>query len=495
MENDQKEGKKADFFDKYYLYIFFAILLFSFYLRLKYYNINTAIWYDEGSYLNMAKRIGLGLDYLNDDYYFRRTFFIPLFFAFLYKISGNTEFLLRISELLFSTGSVIFTYLLIKEMFDKRYAVLSSFVLGVSWLSLFFTSRLLTNGPDLFFMTGGLYFFWKGYANNKQKYNIYLAGLFFGMGIFTRFASIIMLMPLFIYMMAREKLGFLKNKNVWIMIFIIFLILTPFFIKFFSYKDAGAGVGGFLKHYFYGRDILIFNYLLDIAYILKGFFIILFVIGLAYFLDLFLAPDMILKDENIRKKLFILIWLLLPTIIFGLITSMVEERYLMLTLPFMAFLIVHGCMIITKYLKLSNNLATIVLFILLMGGAYSQVTFADSLIKDKKDSFVQLRYAGEWLKQNTKTTDYIIASGQPELMYYSERNIESFTATEQEFQEKKISKFKPKYMILTKLEPSPEWTYNYPEKNQDKLKPVMVFFFDSEQKKPAVVIYEFIAYS
>ena len=112
MENDQKEGKKADFFDKYYLYIFFAILLFSFYLRLKYYNINTAIWYDEGSYLNMAKRIGLGLDYLNDDYYFRRTFFIPLFFAFLYKISGNTEFLLRISELLFSTGSVIFTYLL-----------------------------------------------------------------------------------------------------------------------------------------------------------------------------------------------------------------------------------------------------------------------------------------------------------------------------------------------------------------------------------------------
>src|SRR3989338_11036145 len=106
MENDQKEGKKADFFDKYYLYIFFAILLFSFYLRLKYYNINTAIWYDEGSYLNMAKRIGLGLDYLNDDYYFRRTFFLPLLFALIYKLFGNAEILLRISELIFSTATI-----------------------------------------------------------------------------------------------------------------------------------------------------------------------------------------------------------------------------------------------------------------------------------------------------------------------------------------------------------------------------------------------------
>src|SRR3989344_8471650 len=106
METDQTE-KKRDFFEKYHLYIFFAILIFAFYLRLKYFNINTAIWYDEGSYLNMAKRIGLNLSYLNDDYYFRRTFFIPLFFALIYKIFGNAEIWLRISELLFSTGAVI----------------------------------------------------------------------------------------------------------------------------------------------------------------------------------------------------------------------------------------------------------------------------------------------------------------------------------------------------------------------------------------------------
>ena len=179
MENTNPEERGKDFLEKYHLYIFFAILIFAFYLRLKYFNINTAIWYDEGSYLNMAKRIGLNLSYLNDDYYFRRTFFLPLIFAFLYKIFGNTEFPLRIVELLLSVGAVVFTYLLIKEMFDKKYALISAFALSVSWLALFFTSRLLTNTPDLFFMTGGLYFFWKGYINDKNKYNIYLASFFF----------------------------------------------------------------------------------------------------------------------------------------------------------------------------------------------------------------------------------------------------------------------------------------------------------------------------
>ena len=460
-------------------------------MRLKYFNINTAIWYDEGSYLNMAKRIGLNLSYLNDDYYFRRTFFLPLIFAFLYKIFGNTEFPLRIVELLLSVGAVVFTYLLIKEMFDKKYALISAFALSVSWLALFFTSRLLTNTPDLFFMTGGLYFFWKGYINDKNKYNIYLAALFFGLGIFTRFASFIMLIPIFIYILTKEKLGFLKNRQLWLMLIIIVLILTPFFINFFSYKGSGAGVSGFLKHYFSDRDVLIFKYILDIGYILKGLFLVLFIIGLSYFVDLFLGLDLIFKDENIRKKLFILIWILLPIIIFGLITSVVEERYLMLTLPFLSFLIAHGCLVIKKYLKIDEKIIAVIIIALLVIGGYSQLTFADSLIKDKKDSFIHLKYAGEWLKQNTKETDYTIAAGQPQFMYYSERNIEGFTATKEEFQGK-IDKLKPKYMILTKLEPSPEWTYSWPQENQDKVRPVNVYFFDQEQKQPAVILYEFV---
>ena len=488
---DVNKAKKEDFFDKYNTYIFIGIFILAFYLRLRYYNINTAIWYDEGSYLNLAKRWGLNLSYLNDDYYFRRTFFLPVFFAFLYKISGNTESLLRISELLFSLGSIVFTYLLIKEMFSRKYALLSAFVLSVSWLSLFFTSRLLTNGPDLFFMITGLYFFWKGYANNKAKYNIYLSGIFFGLGIFTRFASLIMLIPVFIYIILKEKMHFIKNRNLWIMLILILLILTPFFIKFFSYKGEGSGVSGFFKHYFYERDTLIFNYVLDISYILKGLFIFLLVIGLSYFASLFIAPELVFKDEEIRKKLFILVWVLLPVIIFGLITSAVEERYLMLTLPFLAFLISHGAISITRYLKLKTTMAAMIIIALMVIGAYSQLTFADSLINSKKDSFIQLRYAGEWLKQNTKETDYIIAAGQPQFMYYSERNVEPFTSNEDEFQAK-IDRLKPKYMVLTSLEQSPEWTYSYPQRNQNKVRPVNGYFFDQEQKQPAVIIYEFI---
>lgn len=481
MENEKS------FVDKYWLYIFIIILLVSFYLRLRYFNINTAIWYDEGSYLNLAKKWGLGLSYLNDDFYFRRTFFLPIIFTGMYWLFGNNELPLRVLELLFSTGTVIFIYLLIKEMFDKKHALVASFIFGVSWLSLFFTARLLTNGPDLFFMTAGLYFFWKGYANDKGKWNIWLAGLFFGLGIFTRFASAIMLIPIFLYIFTKDKFGAIKNKHLWLMAIILLLILTPFFINFFSYKGDGAGVGGFLKHYFADRDILIFKYVVDLGYILQGLFLLLFIGGLSYFINIFLCANKAFQNEEVRKGLFIAVWIILPFIIFGLITSMVEERYLMLTLPFVSFLIAYFCLKIPQYLKVNATISTIIILVLLGIGAYSQIAFADKMIGDKKDSFYELRQAGEWLKTNSNKGDWIISSGQPELMYYSERNIESFTSTEEQFQEK-IDRLKPKYMILTAWEQSPEWVYSYAEKNKGKtVLPVMGWKQDGQDQYTTVV--------
>ncbi|MEK6940768.1 MAG: glycosyltransferase family 39 protein [Nanoarchaeota archaeon] len=485
-----EEKRLSDLAAKYFPYILTGIFLLSLFLRWKYFNINSAVWYDEGSYLAQARLWGFDLS-LEDNYYFRRTFFLPILWAGLYKI-GLGELSLHFTELVFSFVAVVYTYLLGKFWFNKYVGAIAAFVLGTSWLHLFFTSRLLTDVPALAFIIPGIYYFLKGYPEKPKL--MYLAAILISLSIFTRLGYFITVVPILVYIITKEKLKFLKNKHLWIMLIIFLIILTPFFIKFFSYEGANEGVKGSLIHYFTGREILIFDYIKNLNYIYQGTFIFLAAFGLTYFTELFLGLDIIFKNEKIRRKLFMLVWILMPIIIFGLVTAVVEERYLMLTLPMFALLIGYASEKISSVSDrlFKSKIFGVVIVLLLLGfGGYSQVVFADELIVSKRDTFIHLKFAGEWIKENSEPTDRIISSGQPQLLYYSDRNIDSYTSTAEQFPEK-INLLKPKYMLITRWEPSPDWTYSWPQENQDKVKPVKAWYFDEAQTQPAVIIYEFV---
>src|SRR3989344_5089095 len=105
-----------DNYDKYFL----AILAAAFILRIWIFTktMNQPLWWDEADYLSAAKNIGLGLD-IQDIWYYRRGFLFPLLSAPFFTL-GLGEVGLRFMEVLFSTGFIFVSYILISKMFDKK---------------------------------------------------------------------------------------------------------------------------------------------------------------------------------------------------------------------------------------------------------------------------------------------------------------------------------------------------------------------------------------
>ena len=76
------------------------------------------------------------------------------------------------------------------------------------------------------------------------------------------------------------------------------------------------------------------------------------------------------------------------------------------------------------------------------------------------------------------------------IQYYSDRRVIGWGA-EEDFLDH-INAQKPKYMILSAIEISPDWAYPWPDNNKNIVMPVMAYYFDPEKTQPILVIYQFI---
>ena len=117
----------------------------------------------------------------------------------------------------------------------------------------------------------------------------------------------------------------------------------------------------------------------------------------------------------------------------------------------------------------------------------------------KKPSYYELKLAGEWIKQNSNIDDVVISNSFPQISYYSERPISTFTTcynspeahlppcTKEEFYEY-VKDAKPRFLVLSVFEPHNEqWMLNYPSVNNDTWMPVKIIPENSQQ--PLVIIY------
>src|SRR3990167_5389443 len=152
-----KMNAKELFKDKHNI-VLILILLFAFITRMYFffYTIDQPVWWDESQYIEQAKRLGLDLE-TNDIWYYRRTMLLSVFWSFFYKI-GLGEITLRFTEVLFSMLLVYATFLVGKEMFNRKIGLLAAFGVAISRIILFETSRLLTSVPSAALMMLAVYF-------------------------------------------------------------------------------------------------------------------------------------------------------------------------------------------------------------------------------------------------------------------------------------------------------------------------------------------------
>ncbi|MBD3252186.1 hypothetical protein GF386_00450 [Candidatus Pacearchaeota archaeon] len=524
IENRKKIFKKIfagwvkDNYDK----IFLIILGLAFIIRMVVFfkTLNQPLWFDAAHYLSPAKRLALDLP-INDIWYYRRGFLWALIPLIIFKF-GLGEAGVRFAEVLFSTGIVFVSYFLIKEMFNKKLALASSIGLTFSWIILFFTGRPLTSIPATFFLLLGLLFFWKGYVKKNGDFYIYLFAIFYTLSILTRM-QYVMFAPVFlIFIFTKEKFKFLKDKRLWFAFVIFLLIFTPQVILYSSHYGNPvmdwvsyyAGIEGTSKTGEVGDrpsvfDSSNFDYFFDLPYMLTTPIFVLFIIGVFYFfIDLILGFDSIFKNQDNQKKLFVFLWIFIPFFALGYITPYIEQRYIIPILPFLfvisAIALFQISNFIKNYFKLKEKHILTISFIVLIALLIPNLTWANNLIDAKKNSYLEVKQSGLWIKENSNHEDIIISKSKPQLQYYSERSVypialaryAKHTQTKEllKYQEGEagldsfIKDYKPRYLMLSVYENHEPWMYSYPQRHNETLIPVQTF---GNPKQPSVVIYEF----
>jgi len=514
-------GWIKDNYDKTFL----IILLIAFAIRLYIFfqTMDQPLWWDAADYLATAKRwAGLNPN-LIDMWYYRRGFLWPLIGAFFFKLNlGETG--IRFLMTLFSTGIIFVSYHLIKKMFNKKLAILTSIGLTASWIYLFFTGRLLTNLPATFFLLTFLFLFWKGYVLKEGNKFLYLSAIFFALSVLTRMQYIMFIIPILFLVFSREKFKFFLNKKLWITLGIFLLILIPQMV--IHYQHFGNPLADLTKYYLgvgssqseevgvsLTKTSNLFLYFNNLPYILDGNqqgysslftfspVYILFIIGIfLFFADLFLGFDKIFKNEELQKKLFIFIWIISTFLFLGYIAPQLEQRYIMQTLPFL-FLIASYSVIkigifIRQKLKTKNKTFFIIFLIIFILLLTPNLFFGNKLINEKLTSYIEIKQAGEWIKANSNPEDIVISDSLSQITYYSERSTYPFDlayrrdishGNETDFYEF-VESEKPRYMILSIFEQSAEWAYSYPQSNFEKITLVQSY---NQGNQPVLGIYEF----
>lgn len=475
------------------------ILIFGIGIRLYYYllTIGQALWWDEAAYGTLAKNYIFhtwdGTSAVTGENVIRPPLF-PFLWSLLLRAGFNEAAVRFVLEFIPSVISIFLIYLIGKEMYDKKVGLISALILSVFWIHLFYTGRLLTEVPLLLPLLGGVYYFAKA---NKDEFNytyFFISLLLVSTATLIKYTNGIFLFIYFTMLLINKRYVLVKNKKFWIygisgitpiLIFFLknYIFVGNIFPAFFG-DYLSSGVGGGTSE---PRPIH-FGALNLIPVLMQPTFFIFFLLGLAVVtFQLFIGYNYISKNRRLSNHLLLLLIMIFVLSFFIFYNRASEDRWLFPIIVSMCTFAGVGLSSLNNFFKKYNKtLAFFAVVVILLFGAYGQIKFADSLIKNRAQSFLQMRQGFEWVRDNTPR-DSVIAGDGTEVyaIYYAERKylrgVDLLDKGDSMADYLVVHGFTPQEKI------SP---YLQNQTNQEKWTPIQAFFIDAEQKQPIFIIYK-----
>jgi len=520
IENVKEEKIKAWLFKKENL-IAIGLFIFAFIFRLYYFIItkNQPLWWDEAEYMSAAKSYAGIVPYELSG---RRLPGFSMIVSLFYRVGISNEVVLRFFILLTpSLLIILLVYLILREMYkDKRIAIISTLILTVLWENVFYSNRFQTENFALLFQFLAIYVLFRTYINKrnlafiKPKYSLIWIAIFSIIAILFRPGNLPFVPAIFLFLVLINKSKVFSKKGIpfviiFLILFIAALFIAPkmFPVMYQEYYHTEKSIAWNNLAVFYGFYAPVNQ--------IPALFFYAFIIGIIIFLiDLainFKKIKTISNDsENSEFKSdifnFLVILCVLAFFIFILRNEALEFRWFFPLLTGMLALTNKGLTTFFSYLNMilkNKTIINILLIIFVVLGLYTQIVHADSITKLKVSSYEQVKEAGLWLKENSNPKDVIVSASVTQLTYYSERKIEDFYYNDSEKEKANdtvfnwyIPQLKPRYLAVSVFEPgfTPQWAYDWPQRHNNSLAPVMFYFLDENKQQPALIIYEFKNY-
>ncbi len=463
-------------------------------IRLYYFFItkNQPLWWDEASYGSLAKNF-ISHQWDAADVIIGETKIRPPFFPFLWSIVmrlGVSEVGARfLFEFIPSVLSVIFVYMIVKEFYSKRTAIIASVIFSVLWIHLFYTARLLTDVLVLPFIFASIYYFIKADKDEFNPRYFALSIFVLAFGTLIRYPSGLVFLAYPISLLITRGRSIVLNRSFWLSgivggtpilaFFALNYVRTRNIFPALLSKDYAQAVSKEI-------NFSILNFIS--VYLTKIFFVFFLIGALVVLVELILGFDVIGKNKRLKGHLLLTLAMIIIYGYFIFYIKGAEDRWLLpVSLSMVTFSALGLDYLYVKGERYSKPFVTIVIIAILSVGIYSELTFADSLIKDRKQTFIHAQQGFEWLKANTPPGTKIMGTGYEVYgIYYSERDYRSFTENESD-----IMAFNPEYLVIYITQNTlPPYLNDYIQRNQKNLQPVHVLFYDQEQKQPAFIVYK-----
>ncbi len=162
----------------------------------------------------------------------------PLYMWFIslgYQVFGVSNFVTRFWSPIFAVLSMVSTYFLGRQLYNRYVGFGSAMVLGTFATFYSFARHAMTDVPFVFFVVASIYFFVSSENQDKTNRRIALSGLFFGLALLTKQAEAL-LIPLIILtyvFISQKNLMFLFTKRFTLFWGIGFSVLLPWLIYMF----------------------------------------------------------------------------------------------------------------------------------------------------------------------------------------------------------------------------------------------------------------------
>ncbi len=521
MENKIEEDKKIEdrkekiknWLKNPYNLALVGIFIFLFLIRLYYFYLtkNQPLWWDEAEYMSTAKSFA-GIIPVVYHLALNRFPGFPLLASLFYMVGINNEVVLRfLLTFIPSIIAVVLMYIVLVSMYpDKRIALASTLIFSVLWEHVFYSNRFHTENLSLIFEFLAIIILFRVYLRNKNlyffktKYALLWISLFSILSIIFRSANMVFIPVMAIFLIIVNLYNLPRKSRFYSTIGLIVLILAGFilthflaqkyaFVNQFYHYESPIYWGALSVFYGYYQSLIPFlPSILFYAFLLG---VITIIYGLVIFPEGLSRLSKKTEDSQYKANIFNLILILgfLFFFIFMLRPGGLEYRWFFAFLPGMFAFTTFGLIKLgdfCQFLFKIKHLSVFLILILLFLGGYTQFNHADMIVRNKLDSYSQVKDSGFWMKENSNLQDIIISGSIFQHAYYSERKVESFPQNESDFN-KIIEESKPRYIVISAFQPLPQWTYEWPNKNPDKVAPVKAYFADSEKKQPLLIVYEF----
>jgi hypothetical protein len=488
-----------------------GILVFAFVLRLYYFWItkNQPLWWDESEYMAKAKAIAGLIHY---DAASIRSPIFPAFMSIFFFLGIASEPIMRFFGLFIpSILVIILAYFMIKEMYsDKRIALISTLIMAVLWEHLFYSNRFHTENIALIFQFFALFLFFKVYIKNqdfyfiKPKYSLIWIAAFSILSFLFRPGNIMFLPAIFLFGLLLNKDKILTKTGI---LSISALVIVGLSSIFFSdklmafvktYTHFSEPIGWYSLTVFYGfyqsfvsnlPSILFYVFLIGLAIVIFKTLLIL---------DKVKTFKVNSDDLEFKSDLFNILLLFSVLFVFVFIMRQgagFEYRWFFPLLPAMLAFTARGTIDISEYLAGligKKSFAIILIVLISVLGAYTQVNHADQIIKLKLDSYSQVRDAALWLKENYDKNEKLLSVSYPQSDYYSELNVSTYppgVENETAFNNY-LKSNKPRFLEVSGFEIPPKWLNGWLEHNQNRTIPIKVYFMDAAKTQPILIVYE-----